>query len=50
MSDNHFIITISREFCSGGQRVAKRLSEDMGIKVYDAELLAEAARAAGLQF
>ena len=48
MEKNHIVITISRQFCSGGQRVAKRLSEDIGIKVYDSELLAEAARESGI--
>ena len=48
MKDKHIIITISREFCSGGQRVANQLSKDLGFKVYDADLLTEAAKDSGM--
>ena len=48
MSDNHFIITISREFCSGGQRVAAKLSADLGVKMYDEDLLSKASEESGI--
>lgn len=48
MSDNHFIITISREFCSGGQRIAAKLSEDLGVKMYDEDLLSAASKETGI--
>ncbi len=35
------IITISREFGSGGREVAKRLSEALGYKYYDKEIIGE---------
>ena len=33
------IITIGREFGSGGRTIAKMVGEKLGIKVYDNELL-----------
>ena len=48
MSDNHFIITISREFCSGGQRVAAKLAADLGVKMYDEDLLSKASEESGI--
>lgn len=41
------IYTIGRQFCSGGKRVAQELSERLGIKVYDKELLQQAAKESG---
>ena len=35
---NH-IITISREFGSGGRRVGKKVAEHLGIPCYDSELI-----------
>ena len=37
------IITVSREFGSGGREVAKRLSDILGIAYYDSEIIAEIA-------
>ncbi|MDR0413919.1 MAG: cytidylate kinase-like family protein [Prevotellaceae bacterium] len=42
------IITIGRQFGSGGHLIGKKLSEDLGIACYDKELLAEAAKESGL--
>lgn len=42
------IITISREFCSGGQNIAKKLAEQLGIPYYDKEIITMAARESGL--
>ena len=41
------IYTIGREYGSGGYTVAKLLSERLGIKLYDKELLAQAAKNSG---
>ena len=43
---NH-IYTISREFGSGGYEVGRMLAERLGIKLYDKELLAQAAKSSG---
>lgn len=43
----HIIINIGRQFGSGGKKVAKILSEKLGIPVYDNELIAEAASKSG---
>ena len=46
--ENKLILSIGRQVGSGGLSVARALSEDLGIKLYDSELLAEAARHSGL--
>jgi cytidylate kinase len=43
-----FIITVGREYGSGGRFIAKKVAEKMGIKFYDNELLVEAAKKSGL--
>lgn len=45
---NHIIITISREYGSGGRYVGKLLAEKMGIPFYDKELIALSAKKSGL--
>ena len=42
------IITIGREFGSGGHLIGKRLAEKLGIPFYDKELLDRAAKDSGL--
>lgn len=42
------IITIGREFGSGGRTIAKMAGEKLGIKVYDNELLTKIAEESGL--
>lgn len=42
------IVTIGREFGSGGKTIGKKLAERMGVSFYDKELLAEAASGSGL--
>mgnify|MGYP003166107385 CR=1 FL=1 len=42
------IITISREFGSGGREIGKKLADDLGIPFYDKELLKEAAKDSGI--
>ena len=38
------IITVSREFGSGGREIAKRLSDVLGINYYDSEIITEIAK------
>lgn len=42
------VITISRQFGSGGHEVGTKLAEKLGIKYYDKELIAMAAKKSGL--
>ena len=37
------IITIGREFGSGGRELGRRLAEELGIAYYDREIIAEIA-------
>lgn len=46
--DKQIIITIGRQFGSGGKRVASAIGERLGISVYDQELIDNAARKSGL--
>jgi cytidylate kinase len=43
-----YVITVGRQFGSGGRELAKLISERFGIAYYDKELLLEAARHAGV--
>lgn len=45
---NNTIITISRQYGSGGHAIARELSKLMGIKMYDGELLDLVAKDTGL--
>ena len=42
-----FVITVGRQFGSGGRVLAKALAESLGIAYYDKELLVESAKHAG---
>lgn len=42
------IITISREFGSGGRELGKRIAEKLGIAYYDREIITEIARETGM--
>lgn len=44
---DRFVITIGREFGSGGRKIGKILSEKLGVKCYDKELLSMAAKESG---
>ena len=46
--EKHFVVTISREFGAEGHEIGKVLSERLGVKLYDKELLAKAAARNGL--
>ena len=43
--DERTVITIGREFGSGGHEIGMKLAEKLGIKCYDKELLELAAKA-----
>lgn len=45
----NFIITICREFGSEGHEIGKELSERLGIKLYDKDLILMAAKESGLE-
>ena len=42
------IITLGRQFGSGGRAVGKKLAEDLGIPYYDKEILQRAAKESGI--
>lgn len=42
------IITIGRQYGSGGRLIGQKVAEDLGIKCYNSELLIEAAKESGL--
>ncbi|MBQ7844675.1 MAG: cytidylate kinase-like family protein [Clostridia bacterium] len=44
----NLVITIGRQFGSGGRQIGRLLSEKLGIPYYDKEILAEAAKESGL--
>ena len=43
----NLIVTIDREFGSGGHEVARRLADRLGLKLYDDEIIAKAAEKTG---
>jgi cytidylate kinase len=43
-----YVITIGRQFGSGGREIGRLIAEKLGIEYYDKELLAEAAKEAGV--
>lgn len=45
---NNFVITIGREFGSGGHAIAKKLAEYYGVKCYDKEIISMAAEHSGI--
>ena len=47
--EDKIIVTIDREFGSGGHEVAKRLAERLGIPFYDEEIIQRAAKSTGYQ-
>lgn len=46
--NNNFVITIDREFASGGREIARKLAEKLGVKMYDEELIGLIAKDSGL--
>lgn len=45
---DNFVITIGRQFGSGGRELGKILARELGIDYYDKELLVESAKLAGV--
>lgn len=45
---SHRILTVSREFGSGGREVGKRLAESLGVAYYDREIITAVAQKSGL--
>jgi len=46
--DKHMIITLGRQYGSGGREIAFNLAKKLGIKCYDKELLSIAAKESGI--
>ena len=42
------IITLGRQFGSGGREIGKRVAKELGIAFYDKELLTRAAKESGI--
>lgn len=42
------IITIARQFGSGGKEIGQKIADDLGVKCYDKELLSRAAKESGI--
>lgn len=47
-SETPIIVTISREYGSGGRKIAQQLAEEMGLDFYDRQIIAQAARNLGM--
>ena len=47
-SENKIVVTVSREYGSGGRYVAKLLSEKLGVKFYDKEIVTKLSEETGL--
>ena len=47
MAEKKYVISVGRQFGSGGHDIGKKLAERLGIKFYDKELLLEAAKELG---
>lgn len=48
MMNNKMIITIGRQFGSAGLEIGKKLAEELGVNLYDKEMLKRAAKESGL--
>ena len=44
----HFVITVGREYGSGGREIAKLVAQKLNVPFYDKELLRKAAEKSGL--
>ncbi len=43
-----FVITIARQFGSGGSEIGYRLAQELGIKYYDKDIIVQAAKESGM--
>mgnify|MGYP000343927840 CR=1 FL=1 len=48
MAKTNTIITIGREYGSAGRQIGYKIAEDLGIKLYDREMLERAAKESGI--
>ena len=48
MDDAKFVITVGRQFGSGGREVGRYIADKLGVAYYDKELLAEASKDSGV--
>lgn len=48
MMDNKMIITIGRQYGSAGLEIGRKLAEELGVNLYDKEMLKRAAKESGL--
>ena len=48
MQFDHTVVTIGREYGSGGREIGKKLAEKMGVAFYDKEILMRAAKESGI--
>ena len=48
MATNNTIITIGRQYGSAGHEIGATIAHDMGLKLYDKEMLKRAAKESGL--
>ena len=48
MAKTNTIITIGREYGSAGRQIGYKVAEDLGIKLYDREMLERAAKESGV--
>ena len=46
--ESKYVITIGRQYGSGGREIGRMVANALGIKYYDKELLTEAARSSGV--
>lgn len=46
--NSNLVITIGREFGSGGREIARKVAEKLGVKMYDKELIALIAKNSGM--
>ena len=44
------VITIRREYGAGGQNIAKRVAHELGITIYDKDIVRETVKASGFDF
>ena len=47
-TDKHIVITISREYGSGGRYIGKLIADKLGVKLYDKEFITKVAEETGL--
>ena len=43
------VITLSREYCAGGHSIGKRVAQELGIEIYDKDIMRETAKESGFE-